>query len=87
MFQAWHPWELSRVSSVLQVVCDLYDPAQQKATTFTRTSDASGNLSIQVPGAVNSVPGDFTLKCTTMPRDEDLEVRFEACSSIVHFRV
>ena len=68
------PEELSRPPSVLQVVCDLYDPAQQKVTTFTRASDASGNLSIQVPGAANNVPGDFTLKCTTTPSDADLEV-------------
>jgi hypothetical protein len=68
------PEELSRASSVLQVVCDLYDPAQQKVTTFTRNSDASGNLSVQVPGAANNAPGNFTLKCTTTPRDADLEV-------------
>lgn len=81
------PEELSRSSSVLQVVCDLYDPAQQKVTTFTRTSDASGNLSVQVPGAVNSVPGDFTLKCTTIPRDDDLEVRTEGYAAALQHRL
>jgi hypothetical protein len=66
----------------MQVVCDLYNPAQQQVATFTRTSDSSGNLSVQVPGTFNSILGDFTLKCTTTPRDEDLEVRLnEACGS------